>query len=127
MNSVVAILPFILLAGFVVFHALVIFKIVPYQLIGGGRIKTIKQMYWVESVALIITFVFLWIWLEKNELIEGFIPMHITNYLIVGMGIYFFLLNTLGNIFSKNKIERYVFSIITMLLAICCFYISFYS
>lgn len=107
----------ILLCFFLLLHFIILLKIIPYNLIWGGRLKSDKEMYRFEIFSVLITSLFIVVILVQ----AGFWTINISNRIItVSLWIMtgFFLLNTLGNIISKNKIERLVFTPITILLAI---------
>lgn len=44
----------IIIVAYCIFHVLVLFQIIPYTIVWGGKIKSISEMYILEGVALII-------------------------------------------------------------------------
>jgi len=101
------------------FHFAVLFKLIPYDIVWGGRLKSLKDMYRFEAVSILINAVMLWIALQQASVI----PQVFSNKI---MGILFwimcalFALNTLGNLASKSKVERLVFTPLTLIMSVCC-------
>jgi len=107
----------ILFSLFLLLHLSILLKIIPYNTIWGGRLKSDKEMYRFEIFSVLITSAFIMVILVQT----GFWIINIPNriitialWLMTGL----FLLNILGNVVSKNKFERLVFTPITILMAI---------
>jgi hypothetical protein len=116
----------ILLALFLLLHLLILLRIIPYNIIWGGRLKTDKDMYRFEIFSILLNSVFLIIVLVQANYVAIDIPKKIITYalwLMAGL----FLLNTLGNATSKNKLEQRLFTPITILLVIFSFYLAWSS
>ena len=107
----------ILLFLFLLLHFLILIKIIPYNLVWGGRLKTDKEMYQFEIFSILINSLFVIVILVQANFLIIDIPRRIITYalwLMTGL----FLLNTLGNAISKNKLEQRLFTPVTILLAI---------
>ena len=107
----------ILLFLFLLLHFLILIKIIPYNLVWGGRLKTDKEMYRFEIFSILINSLFLIVILVQANILRIDVPGKIVTYalwLMTGL----FLLNTLGNAISKNKLEQRLFTPVTILLAI---------
>lgn len=107
----------ILLSLFLLLHFIIMLKIIPYNLIWGGRLKSDTEMYRFEIFSILINALFIIVILAQAGFCMSNIPNKVITFalwLMTGL----FLLNTLGNVISKNKIERLVFTPITILLAI---------
>jgi len=107
----------ILLTLFLLLHFMILLKIIPYHLIWGGRLKSNNEMYRFEIFSILLNALFIIVILAQADFWMINIPKNIITYalwLMTGL----FLLNTLGNAISKNKIERLIFTPITILLAI---------
>ena len=107
----------ILLSLFLIFHFIILLKIIPYNLIWGGRLKSDKDMYRFEIFSIIFNAIFLIVILVQAVVLPIEIPKKIITYTLWVMGV-LFCLNTVGNAVSKNKIEQRVFTPVTILLAI---------
>ena len=107
----------ILLSLFLLLHFSILIKIIPYNLVWGGRLKSHKEMYRFEIFSILINSLFVIVILVQGHFLTIDIPKKIITYalwLMTGL----FLLNTLGNVTSKNKLEQRLFTPITILLAI---------
>ena len=107
----------ILLSLFLVLHFMILIKIIPYNLVWGGKLKSDKEMYRFEIFSILINSLFVIITLTQMSLLTIDIPKNVITYslwLMTGL----FLLNTLGNVTSKNKLEKRLFTPVTILLAI---------
>ncbi len=107
----------ILLSMFLVLHFIILIKLIPYNLVWGGRLKSDKEMYRFEIFSLLINSLFVSVILMKAGFLSIDVPKKIITYalwLMTGL----FLLNTLGNVTSKNNVEQRVFTPITIMLAI---------
>lgn len=99
-----------------VFHLLIILKIIPYEVTWGGRLKTDEEMYVFESISIIINLFFVYILLQKGQFVKSIFSNKFTS---VTLWVFFvvFSLNTIGNIFAKTTFEK-AFTIITLLNAV---------
>ena len=106
-------------SALILFHLLVLLQLIPFKMVWGGRLKTVADMYRFEAVSLILNAVFLFVILAKAQFLSINIPatlITISLWLMAGL----FLLNTIGNLLSKNKMEKIIFTPLTMLLALLC-------
>lgn len=107
----------ILLSLLLLLHFIVLIKIIPYNIIWGGRLRSNNEMYRFEIFSVLISSLFIIVILTQAGFIRINIPNRIITYALWFMtGL--FLLNTFGNAISKNKIERLLFTPITILLTI---------
>lgn len=98
-----------------IFHILVLVKVIPYSIVWGGRLKTDTEMYKFEFVSLLINSLFLMLVLIKADLLN--VELHET---VVALSFWvmaaLFLLNSVGNLLSKSKWEKIIFTPLTILL-----------
>ncbi|GGK56367.1 hypothetical protein ACD591_14755 [Rufibacter glacialis] len=107
----------LLFALSVVFHVLVLCSVIPFTIVGGGRITTQEEMYGVETTVLALNLLFLLISLLVTGYIKWkFSPRILTAALWVMVVV--FLLNTVGNFFSNSYLEKLIFTPITLVLAV---------
>ncbi len=102
---------------FVGLHLGILFKIIPYRAVWGGRLKSDAQMYRFEILSVLINLLFICLVLVRANYVEVAIPKKIIAYSLWCMAA-LFLLNTLGNAISKNKLEKSLFTPVTLLLAV---------
>lgn len=101
----------------VLLHLLVLAKVIPYQFLWAGRIKTDQEMVRFESVSLVMSLFFVLIYLAQAHFIPVQLPplwLKVTLWIMAA----FFLLNTFGNLASKNKIEKFFFAPLTILMTV---------
>lgn len=105
----------ILLSLVLLLHFLILLNIIPYHIIWGGKLKSKKEMYRFEFFSVLINSLFIFVILAQASFLNINLPIKIITYALWFMTC-LFLLNTFGNAVSKNKIERLLFTPITLLL-----------
>jgi hypothetical protein len=103
----------------IIFHLFILFQIIPYSIVWGGRLKTESDMYGFETVSILLNLIFIAIVCVKAGYLKIGNSMHAINIALWAMGL-IFLINTAGNIFSVNTMERLIFTPVTLILAIFC-------
>ncbi len=112
-----------ILSVFFLIHLAVLLKWIPYTLVWGSRLKTDKEMYRFEIVSLLLISIFLWVALERSNVVSGFLSDSILE-IMYGIMALLFALNTLGNLVSKNRVEKWIFTPLAFLLTIFCLIIA---
>jgi hypothetical protein len=107
----------------VIFHFLVIFGIVPFQNVWGGRLKTQEEMLKFEAFSIVLNLIFIAVVLVKAGFWKVKISPKIISLLLWIMTI-LFALNTIGNLFAVNNLEKYIATPITFILSILCFILA---
>jgi hypothetical protein len=107
----------VLLSASLVFHFGVILKIVPYKIVCGGRLKSDTEMYRFEIVSVLINCLFLFVILVQSGMLFVVVPQKIMTVVLWIMAA-LFLFNTFGNVVSKNRMERLLFTPLTIILTI---------
>ncbi|WP_207423026.1 hypothetical protein [Desertivirga brevis] len=106
----------LILVAVIAFHFLIIFKVIPYSITWGGRLKNDQEMYVFESVSILINVVLGLTLMVKGKLISLSLPKVVISF-ILWFFLVVFVLNTIGNLFAKTDFEKY-FSLLTLLFAI---------
>jgi hypothetical protein len=101
-----------MIALIILFHLLVLFGVVPYEIVWGGRLKTTGEMYRFEFFSILVNFVLLLVVAVKVKKIRVRWSGALTNILLWAFILIFFL-NTLGNMYSDNFLESVLFTPIT--------------
>jgi len=95
-----------------IYHFLIITQVIGYVNVWGGQLQSIEQMYVFEifsiAVQTILLVMIIRFDLEKVKRKNFWKYFFLTFTLLM-------LLNTVGNIFAKSNIERYLFTVITLL------------
>ena len=110
---------FIILLGvcfaLLVFHSLILFQIIPYDIVWGGRLNSYDEMLQFEIVSLTVNAALIVLLFFKSKHKDN---MFIT--IILWIYVALFAFNTLGNMLSKNTFELIVFTPLTLILALLC-------
>ena len=110
----------IILSLVILFHLLVISRVIPYDIVWGGRMQNEEQMVQFESISIIINLMMLSIVLIKGGWIAKQLSTKFINIMLWLMFV-LFVLNTIGNLVSVDKMETFIFTPITFLLSLFCF------
>lgn len=105
----------VLLSMVIIFHALIIIKIIPYNIAWGGRLQTDEQMYIFESASILINLLLGFILLMKGNYFKYQFKSKTLN-IVLWIFLMLFIINTLGNIFAQTTFEK-MFAFLTLLLA----------
>jgi hypothetical protein len=106
----------------ILFHILILTKVIPYSIAWGGRLKSDQEMYVFEFISIFINAFFVFVLLQKGELVK---PLFSAKALSIILWAFFvlFVLNTIGNIFAQTNMERF-FTLLTLLNAVLIWRIS---
>lgn len=119
MKKAIAIFLIIIFSLTIVFHILVLMGLVPYDIVWGGRVKSVNDMYLFEAISLLLNAVFLFVVSAKSRVVKIRVSEKLLNVLLwIMAGV--FLLNTLGNLMSTSELEKMIFTPVTLLLSILC-------
>lgn len=110
-----------LFSASLLFHLCVLVGIVPFQMVWGGRLANRNEMFVFEAISICVNLFFLAVTLVKAGLVQVKLTAKVLDRIFLGMAAVF-ILNTVGNLFSKNEIESWLFTPITALLAALCFW-----
>jgi hypothetical protein len=105
-----------LLTAIIIFHLSILFKIIPYDITWGGQLQNDNEMYVFEIISISINVFLGFVLLMKGEFIKCYFRNNVINS-ILWIYLVLFVLNTIGNIFSKTIFEK-SFSILTLIFSI---------
>lgn len=104
-----------ILATTVIFHVLIVVKVIPYHIAWGGRLQSDQDMYAFETVSILVNvFLALVLYIKANYLKLN-VPNKLINF-ILWCFLILFLLNTIGNIIAVTAFEK-SFALVTLALA----------
>ncbi len=109
----------------VLFHLTVVLKFIPYKNIWGGRLRNDREMYLFEPISIFVTVLMLIFMLQILGTIPSFMPETGRYVLLWGMVILFFL-STVGNLLSKNRMEKQIFAPLSALLLVFSTLLAFH-
>ncbi|MEP7134341.1 MAG: hypothetical protein ABI904_05365 [Chloroflexota bacterium] len=104
-----------------IFDILILFNVLPSNIVWGGQIKDqAANLIVLELIALVVTFIFAIVIAAKMDYIKA---GRFTKAVNIGVWIIFayLILNTLGNLASGVSFENLIFAPITLALAFCAF------
>lgn len=99
------------------FHVLVVAGVIPFAMVWGGRLRDHSQMLAFEAVSLTITLLML----AAVAVQAGYVnikPPRRVMTVVFSLMFLLFLVNTAGNLASKNELEKRLFTPLTLLLAL---------
>ncbi len=99
-----------------IFHFLILLRIVPYDIAWGGRVETVQEMIVLELLSIAINLFFVFVLLQKVHLVRLLFSERALTYILWGF-FFIFVLNTLGNLFAKTLFEK-GFAIVTFIYAL---------
>lgn len=115
-GTTAAIALIIALSLLIIFHFLILIKIVPYQVIWGGRIENQTQLLRFEIFSVGINLVMILFVSVKAGFLKILINQKVLR-IILWIMFALFVLNTIGNLLSINKFEKIVFTPFTIILS----------
>ena len=106
----------VIVAMLTLFHVSILLQIIPYEIVWGGRLQSISDMYSFESFSLAVNLLFGWLLLMKGRYTKQLLSPKIVS---IGLWGYFalFALNTVGNIIAITNLEK-GFTAVTLTLCI---------
>ena len=109
-----------LLIILLLFHILILVKVVPYEIVWGGQVKDTSSMLIFEGISVFITIIFMLIVSMKIDYIKPGKFLRIVN---IGLWFAFvyFLFNTIGNLTSGVILEKLIFAPVTIIMTILAF------
>lgn len=107
----------------VIFHILIMSKIIPYDIVWWGRLTNDAEMYRFESISLMLNVFIVILVATKWWFIKYFLPAKVVSLMLRWL---FFILigNTIANVFSESLFEAIFFTILTWLLALLIYRIQ---
>ena len=101
-----------LLSLVIIFHFLILVKIIPFGIAWGGRLKSAEEMYVFESISIALNLFLIWILSLKSKNVKSkLIDFTLWIFIVV------FSLNTIGNLFAHTNFEK-GFSVLTFMFAL---------
>lgn len=107
----------------IVFHSLILLKVIPYAIAWGGRLQNDSEMFVFEGVSIALNALFLFVSITKHKQIKLCKSSKFINVMLWIMFV-LFALNTIGNLFAINSFEKMVFTPVTIVLSIACFILA---
>ena len=109
----------ILFSLIIVFHLLVLVQVIPFQMVWGGRLNSVSEMYTFETVSIALNLLMLAVVSVRSGVMSLAVNPRVIQFLLWAMAA-LFILNTVGNLLSINETEKLIFTPITLVLSIFC-------
>jgi len=97
-------------------HLAILLQILPYNIVWGGKLNSVAEMYFFETVSALITLIFGFVVAIKANVINIKLPKNIVQS-VLWIFFFFFILNTIGNLLAKTYTEK-IFSIVTIVFVL---------
>jgi hypothetical protein len=110
----------ILSSVIIIFHFLVLLRIIPFGNVWAGKLKSVDEMYVYESISIFVNCLLILIVLVKGQMINPKISPKVISALL-WIFIILFILNTIGNLTSKTSLEKIIATPLTFIFALLCF------
>ncbi|MCE9600334.1 MAG: hypothetical protein K8S54_20420 [Spirochaetia bacterium] len=101
------------------FHVLIVFQVVPYDIVWAGKVNDVNQMLVFETVSIAVNLLLVVVLLLKGQCISNGIPSGALNGFL-WFFVILFAVNTIGNLFAKSEFELYVFTPLTLVCSLLC-------
>ena len=123
MKKKVALISMFFILGIVlIFHTLILIELIPYDKVWAGKLNSVEEMKSFETISILLNaFMLIVLYLKYRKLGQGTTSKVIDLLIWIFAG--FFVLNTVGNLFSKSMVELILGTLLTLTSAILCFVI----
>ena len=101
----------------IVFHLLILFSIIPFEIVWGGRLKNVSEMRRFEGISIALNVLMLAIVAIYAGFLKIKLHQNILKIAFWGMFV-LFVFNTIANLFALNNLETIIFTPLTALLAL---------
>ncbi len=123
MKKKVALISMFFILGIVlIFHTLILTELIPYDKVWAGKLNSVEEMKSFETISILLNaFMLTVLYLKYRKLEQGTTSKVIDILIWIFAG--FFVLNTVGNLFSKSMVELILGTLLTLTSAVLCFVI----
>lgn len=106
----------LILSLVVLFHLLVIIRVIPFDIVWGGKLKNVSQMRSFEAVSVLLNLLMLAVVAMHAGILRLTVSPVIIKIALWTMFV-LFLVNTFANMLSENAMEKIIFTPLTFLLS----------
>ena len=107
----------LLLTLVVIFHFAIIARLIPYQIVWAGKLKSVDEMYAFEAASIAINIFIIALLFLKAKHIKRNTSNKILDALL-WLFVILFAANTVGNLMAETWFEKLVFTPLTLLSSI---------
>jgi hypothetical protein len=102
------------------FHLLVVTGFIPNEIVWGGKLSSSTEILRFEILSILVNLLLLAVILMDAGFIKNRLPSKFLEIMLWFM-VVLFLLNTVGNLYSTNRLETLIFTPVTLILALLCY------
>lgn len=113
------IIMFFILGTVLLFHFLILTEQITYDKVWAGKLNSVEEMKTFETFSILLNAFMLAVLCIKHRQLAKGVTNKVVDMLIWSFSV-FFLLNTVGNLFSKSIIELILGTLLTLSSAILC-------
>jgi len=106
-----------LLSLVIIFHLAIITRLIPYQVVWAGKLKSVNEMYAFETASIAMNIFIIALLLLKVKHLKRNISSKILDTLL-WLFVILFAVNTIGNLMAETLFEKLVFTPLTLLSSI---------
>ena len=106
-----------LLSLVIIFHLAIITRLIPYQVVWAGKLKSVNEMYAFETASIAMNIFIIALLLLKAKHLKRNISSKILDTLL-WLFVILFAVNTIGNLMAETLFEKLVFTPLTLLSSI---------
>ncbi len=110
----------IILSCVVLFHLFVFFQLLPYNIVGGGRLHNVSEMKGFEGAAILANAFLLFVIALRGHYIHLPVPARVIT-IVLWLFVVIFALNTVGNFFATTWTEIIIFTPLTIISTLLCY------
>ena len=113
---------FFILGIVLLFHFLILMEQIPFGKVWAGKLNSVEEMKSFETFSILLnTFIITVLYLKYRQVVKGVKSKAID--ILIWVFAVFFVVNTVGNLFSESTIELILGTSLTLTSAILCFVI----
>lgn len=102
------------------FHLLIVTGFIPNEIVWGGKLSSSSEILRFEILSILVNLLLLAVILMDAGFIKNRLPSKFLEIMLWFM-VVLFLLNTVGNLYSTNRLETLIFTPVTLILALLCY------
>ena len=101
----------------VIFHFAVIIRLIPYQIVWAGKLKSVDEMFTFEAASIATNIFMIALLLLKVRYIKRDVSNKVLDALL-WLFVILFAVNTVGNLMAETLFEKLVFTPLSLLLSV---------
>jgi membrane protease YdiL (CAAX protease family) len=104
----------------ILFHVAVLLRLLPYEVVWGGKLQSDEQMYRFEGLSPLLNLLLIGLLLLKRRNLRQGYRQRWLDWTLGGFGV-LFALNTVGNLMAESCVEQIAFTALTLVTSVLIF------